>query len=131
MEINPVQQTSEHVLEVPKLASRRYVTQSSHFPNFYDYVIDNYVIGHKIIGFSASPNARSRPDQWVPEVRFIRYSVLHNFWVTVLSPVFMEFVSVRLFLKLFRKISKKFCISWIRGQKFLAAKLPLSPISIK
>ncbi len=32
----------------------------------------------------------------------------------------MEFVSARLF-------SKKFCISGIRGQNFLAARLPLNP----
>ena len=58
---------------------RRYVNQKRHFPIFCDYVKDYYVIGHGMIGFSDTPNARSQLDERALEVRFCKYYVHHNF----------------------------------------------------
>ena len=60
---------------------------------------DDCVIGHEIIGFSDTSNARSRPDQRALEVRFMKYQVLHNFLVISLNQVFLEFLSARSFFK--------------------------------
>ena len=83
--INPFPLYSKHLSTFEKLQNWPKVhplkgdTKTSHFLIFCDYVIDDYVIGHDIIGYSDTPNARSRLDEGAPELRLCLSYVVHNF----------------------------------------------------